>query len=239
MKKLILGAAFTLFLFTGLDAQQNQGGNRGQNGQKANMERGQGMRQGHMQGRQGKGQMQRQNSMQRGVGNGFLMRDVQLSDAQKAQMKNLQEKLQADLKNLRSQENITVKEQRDRREAIIKSHRDAVQNLLTPEQKAQIDQKAKDRMDQMQVNRDARVENMREKLALNDAQIAAVKSNQNAFQEKMRSIRQDENLSREARREAIQKATGDMQTGLKSILNAEQMQKWQELHQQGRRKRWN
>lgn len=43
-------------------------------------------------------------------------------------------------------------------------------------------------------------------------------------------------MTREARRDAINKATSEMQAGLKSILNADQMKKWEEMRNDGRRR---
>ena len=227
MKKLLWTAAF-VFALSGMAVAQNNGGGmkRGQG-----MKSGQGMKTGKM---QGKGE--RSGKMNAGNGVGYWSNDINLTDAQKTQMQALQQKFRTDMKALNAQENITVKEQRERREALVKNHREAVQNILTPEQKAQLQQKAAERRETRQENRETRMEDHFDRMNLNETQRTAVKANQDAFQKKMQNIRQDQNLTREARREAINQATNEMQAGLKSILNAEQMQKWQELRNDNRRR---
>lgn len=176
MKKLLWSAAF-IFALSGMAVAQNNGG--GKNADRGGMKRGQGMQDGKMKG-------ERQGRMNADRNTGFWAKDLNLTDAQKAQMETLQQKFRTDMQALNKQENITVKEQRERREALANSHREAMQNILTPEQRAQMQQKAAERREDRQENREARMEDHFDRLDLNEMQRAAVKANQDAFQKKCR-----------------------------------------------------
>lgn len=70
---------------------------------------------------------------------------------------------------------------------------------------------------------------MAEELDLTDAQVEQITTIQQEFREKMRALRTSSNGDREAIRAEMQKLSGEQETAIKSVLNEEQITKWESL----------
>src|SRR5215207_10116959 len=77
------------------------------------------------------------------------MAELNLTDAQKAKMKELNQAHQKQMEELRKQDNITVKESIDKMESIRKEHHEKVQSILTADQKAIAEKNKAARTDRM------------------------------------------------------------------------------------------
>ncbi len=85
--------------------------------------------------------------------------------------------------------------------------------------------------------RQNQVELMKTELSLTDKQVVELKPVLEEQQKKMREMFQDRNTPREERRAKMQKLQEETNTKLKTILTSEQMEKWQKLQQERRKKR--
>lgn len=70
-------------------------------------------------------------------------------------------------------------------------------------------------------------------LNLTDDQKTKLKAAMEEQMQKMRALRQDTSLSQEDRRAKMQEIRKANQAKIKEILTAEQLKKWQEMHQRG------
>lgn len=142
--------------------------------------------------------------------------------ANKAEFK---QKMQALNKN----ESITVKEQRDRKEALHKEQKAKMQALLTPEQKtkmAELKAAQKAKHEEMSAKR---LDKMKAKLNLSDAQVAQLKTQRVAMQNKMKALKENEGLSRTQRKEQMMALKAEAKEQHKKIFTAEQLKQMEEL----------
>ena len=104
-----------------------------------------------------------------GPHHGPNFKKLNLTDAQKQQMKTQNEGFKKQMQALNTQENITVKEQRAQRATIEKSRKAAFESILTPEQKNQLAQMKADGKKRMEEKGAQRLSKMKEKLNFTDA----------------------------------------------------------------------
>lgn len=162
-----------------------------------------------------------------------MMKDINLTDAQKTQMKTDREIYKAKMEALRKEENITVKELKARQNAIHDEQRAKMQALLTPEQKTKIAAE-KATMKNKRKDMDAQHEaEMKEKLGLSNDQAAKLKAFNKETHNKIKAIHENESLSISQKKEqmkAVKEASKDQR---KSILTAEQRKKMEEMKKEG------
>lgn len=71
-------------------------------------------------------------------------KDLNLSDAQKTDIKKINTDFRAQMETLNKNENITVKEMKEKKIALQKERQTAFQNVLTPEQKTKFQEMKKE-----------------------------------------------------------------------------------------------
>ena len=79
----------------------------------------------------------------KGDGAGY-MEKLNLTDAQKTQVKTLNDNFRQQMQDLKNQGSLTVDQQKEKRQALAKEHRDRLEAILTPEQKKQAESFKKD-----------------------------------------------------------------------------------------------
>lgn len=150
---------------------------------------------------------------------------LNLTDAQKQQLKADRENYKSKMEALRKDENITVKEMKARQKAIHDEQRAKMEALLTPEQKAKI---AADRGSMATSGKKMHKKSahmMKEQLSLTDDQATKLKAHNEATHDKIKAIKDNQSLSMEQKK-AQMKAVKETSTAQrKTILTAEQMQK--------------
>ncbi|HRE50159.1 MAG TPA: hypothetical protein PK339_01975 [Flavitalea sp.] len=70
-------------------------------------------------------------------------KELNLTDAQKAEIKKINEDFKSKMQEINKNDNVTVKEMREKKAALHKERRTAFLNVLTPEQKATLEEKQK------------------------------------------------------------------------------------------------
>lgn len=164
---------------------------------------------------------------------GMDLKQLNLTDAQKEQMKTQRESFRKQMEDLKKNDNITVKEWRGRMENLRKEQKTGMDKILTTDQKAQLEkikteQKAKqgDRMKQG-------ADKMKEHLGLTAEQSAKLDKNRKETSEKMKAIRENKSLSDEKKREEIKEVMKKQKENMKSVLTEEQLKKMKEGRHHG------
>ena len=176
------------------------------------------------------------------------LQSVNLSDAQKQQLKQLNDNFKQQMQELNKNENITVKEQRERREALTKQHQANVQAILTAEQRKEMEEKKEDWKDKKDKGdkdwkdkKDKghkgemdhpgghdRGDNLRQ-LNLTDDQGVKIKAVNDEFKTKVQAIQKNSALTNEQKKAQRETAQQQHTAAIKSILTTEQKQKLEAL----------
>ncbi len=160
------------------------------------------------------------------------MKNLNLSEDQKKQMKELNESYRKQFTDLRSNKSLGTEEMKTKSQALRKEQFGKMQSLLTADQKAQIAAQRKERggkdMHKSGKGFDRGAKgfgDMKEKLGLSEEQSTKLKTNNQAFREKTKAIRTDSKLSDEQKKEQVKALVKQQQENMKAILTPEQQEK--------------
>ncbi len=165
-----------------------------------------------------------------------MMKNLNLSDAQKNQFKALREENKAKMEALKKEQNITVREYNERKEAIQREQKAKREAILTNEQKQQL---VKDRAAMEEKRKEQQVkklDKMKTKLGLSDDQAGKLKSLQDKNFAEMKKIRENEALSKEQKKSQMEALKKSAMEERKSILTAEQLKKMENMKQNRKQK---
>ena len=163
---------------------------------------------------------------------GTLAQQLNLSEDQKKQLKEINADFRKQLQDLKKNENITVKELNSKKEEIRKDHIAKMQSILTPEQKAQMNKLRQDGKTRGLQKGNRGVENMRSQLNLSDDQLTKLKEARESFTAKAKEIRNNSSLTEEQKKSAFQSLAREQKEKTNSILTKEQVQKLEELRKE-------
>lgn len=169
---------------------------------------------------------------------GMMMKDINFTDAQKAQLKANRQSYKTQMQELNKNEAITVKEQRDRKQALRTEQKAKMQALLTPEQKNKMAESKAKMEDQRKEMGEKRMEMMKTKLGLSDDQVLKMKAQHEATHAQLKAIKQDQTLSRADKKEKMKAIKDEAMQQRKNILSAEQMKKMEDLKKEHGDKDW-
>jgi len=169
--------------------------------------------------------------MQRGGrhhGQHMDMQKLNLTEDQKAKFKSQRESFHKQMEELKKNDNITVKEYRSRMENIRKEHKTSTENILTTEQKSQLQKmKAEGRAKQEEMAKQ-RADRMKIQLGLTDEQSTKLEKSRKEMGEKMKAIRENKSLSDEQKKEQAKELMKKQKENMKSVLTEEQLKKLKE-----------
>jgi Spy/CpxP family protein refolding chaperone len=157
---------------------------------------------------------------------------LNLTDAQKQQLKQVNADFRQKMQTLNKNEDITVREQRAQRQSIAKAHKDAMMNILTLEQKNQLAtmrQQGKQKHEEMEAKR---LDKLKTTLGLSDDQVAKIKANQAATQAKIKAIMDNKTADQSAKREQFMALRKEMKDNIGSVLTPEQKAKMENMHKE-------
>jgi Spy/CpxP family protein refolding chaperone len=157
---------------------------------------------------------------------------INLTDAQKQQMKLLNDDFRKQLHELNAKDNITVKEQRDQRNALLNAHRQKVQSILTPAQKDQLAQFKADAKKRRAAMEDKHLSKLKTDLNLTETQVATIKSNQQKTQGKLELLRGDDKTNGSDKRQQLMALREEMHSNIEAVLTPEQKAKFEEIKKQ-------
>ena len=157
-------------------------------------------------------------------------KDANLTDAQKQQLKAINEDHRNKMQELQKNENISVKEMRSRRDAINKEHKAAIDNLLTAEQKNKL-KEGKGKSKGKREHKKGDIGKMKTKLNLSDDQSAKIKALNEDYKNKMKNLK-NESGDKAKNKEQFIALRKQHTEELKAILTQEQFAKMQAMHKQ-------
>jgi Spy/CpxP family protein refolding chaperone len=158
-----------------------------------------------------------------------MMKGINFSDAQKAQLKANRESSKQQMMELNKNDNITVKEFSARKEAIHKSQKEQMDKLLTPEQKNQLAQNKMELQKKHEINAAKRMDKMKINLNLSDDQMNQLKANRDASQAKIKSIKENNQLSQTEKKAQLMAQKEAQKKNIQQVLTPEQMSKMEEI----------
>jgi len=149
---------------------------------------------------------------------------LNLSDAQKAQMQANRADFKKEMKAVNSNENQTVKQLRDQRAALAKGQKAKMESLLTNDQKIKMAE-VKTQANSIHRERFAKhIDKMKQELSLSDNQVAALQRNHEASKRKLKAIKDNDQPDRAAKKEQMKAMKNDMKNNLASVLTKAQME---------------
>lgn len=213
MKKLLAIIAITAITFSATAQEKREGK------QKHDMQKG--MHKGGKHQRDGQG-----------------MKDLNFSDAQKAQMKTNREEYKTKMNQLKQNQNMSVKEFNEKKQALHEEQKAKMQAMLTPEQKAKMaESKAKHEQQRTEMQA-KRFEKMKTDLALSNDQASKLKAHNEATHAKLKALKENESLSKEQKHEQAKAIKEASKAERKNILTAEQLKKIDEMKKDRKGKDW-
>lgn len=155
---------------------------------------------------------------------------LNLTADQQAQMKKIREDFKSRMDDLKKSEaTITVKDYKEKKQAIAKQHHDQVQNVLTQEQKDQLAKMRSERGKRFEGGPGRGMDRMKTTLGLSDEQSAKIKALRADTRTKMKSIREDQTLSEDQKKQQVMAAFKDQRESMNKILTPEQQKKMESM----------
>lgn len=164
---------------------------------------------------------------------GMDLKQLNLTEAQKEQMKSNREGFRKQMEDLKKNDNITVKEWKSRMENLRKEQKTGMDKILTTDQKAQLEKMKSERKAKGEERMKQGAEKMKEHLGLTPEQSAKLDKSRKETGEKMKAIRENKSLSDEQKKEQVKDVMKKQKENMKSILTEEQMKKMKEGRHHG------
>ena len=168
-----------------------------------------------------------------------MAKDMDLSDAQKAQLKTNKAAAKVKMDALEKQDNLTVKEMRERKAALQQEQKAKMEALLTAEQKAKIATVKNDMVAKRKNIDGNRGEAMQEKLGITNEQAAKLKAHNEATHDNIQAIQESQNLTMNQKKIQIKAVKDASKAERKNILTAEQIQRMEEMRKEGKNRKGN
>lgn len=160
---------------------------------------------------------------------GMMMKQLNLSMDQQKQAKDIRLDFRNKMQELNKNESITVREFRDNRAKLIKEQRSKMAAILTPEQKDKLSQLRAAARSKRAMHFANHLNRLKTTLALTNEQVDQLKANREAMQSKMRSIRENESLTREQKRDQLIALKTETKNQHDRIFTGEQLKKMEEM----------
>ena len=155
--------------------------------------------------------------------NGAGLDSLHLSDAQKMQVRTINESFRQQMQDLHKQGSITVDQQKQKREALAKERKEKIAAILTPAQKQQFEASSKDsknwRNDGMRANK---IEDMKKDLNLSPDQSAKLNTLNSTFKTNLQNIRQNSALSSDEKKEQMKSLMKQHRSDMDALLTNDQ-----------------
>ena len=151
-----------------------------------------------------------------------MMGKMNLTDAQKQQMKAIQMDFKTKMATLDKSDNMNVKDYKAQKEQLMQDRKAKIQALLTPDQKAQMGNAMQG---QMQKGNKAMHKGELKELGLSKAQMGQLKSQRQTMKGKMEAIQSDQSLTPAQKKDQMQALKASNREAMKTILTPEQLSK--------------
>lgn len=158
--------------------------------------------------------------------NASLYKNLNLTDAQQSQMKANNEEYQKKVNALKDQQGITLKEYQEGKAKLQKERQEKASNILTAEQKNQMQQMKVDRQAKNEQQQKMKMDRMTKELNLTPDQAASIKAQNDLTRQQMMALNDNNNLSREQKKQEAAKIKNEAREKRATILTPEQQQQW-------------
>lgn len=169
-------------------------------------------------------------------GKGKMMKDLNLTDAQKTEMKKMREENKAKMEALKAQ-NLSPEEMQKQKAAMKAQNKAKMESILTAEQKTKLEQKraeSKEDKMEMKADRKAHFEKMKQELNLTNEQAEKLKTHNQAVHAKIQAVRSNNALTEEQKKAEIKAIKEASKAERKNILTDEQIKRMDELKAEGK-----
>ncbi|MES2776637.1 MAG: hypothetical protein V4722_20840 [Bacteroidota bacterium] len=153
------------------------------------------------------------------------MEQLNLTEDQKTQLKANRADFHQQLKALESNENQTVKQLRDQKAALAKSQKAKMESILTTDQKAKFSEMKEKGRQKHQEHSAMHFDKMKQELNLTENQVTSLKKSQETTKNKMKALRENDQMDRVAKREQMKAIHNEMKQNFERVLNKEQKEK--------------
>jgi len=169
-----------------------------------------------------------------------MMKDLNLTETQKMQLKASREEMKAKMDQLKS-ESLTEAQRSERRKALMTEQKAKLESILTAEQKAKLAANRnqgghKGSFEGKKKMHGDKKGMLKEKLSLSDDQAAKLKAQHEIVKQKKMAIKNDASLSAEAKKARMQALKTEANDRRKSVLTESQNQKMEEFKKEHKNK---
>ena len=177
--------------------------------------------------------------MHNGKGDGG-MKELNLTDAQKAQMKASREEMRTKMDAIRQNTSLTEDQKKTQMEALRNEQKQKMEAMLTPEQRTKFAELRKNKGERSETmgqgegkgNREDHMK-MKEELGLSDDQATKLKALHESTKSQIEAVKNNTTLSEAAKKEQMKAIKENAKAQKKTILTAEQFKKMEELKGKG------
>jgi Spy/CpxP family protein refolding chaperone len=167
-----------------------------------------------------------------GQDRGKFAKELNLTDAQKQQLKTLNEEYRAKFQALKAVD--SKKETREKAKALKQEQQTKRQNILTAEQKAKMAELKEKRKTEAKEKGKERGEKMKKELGLTEAQGQKIKAINEDFHAKAKAIKDNQSLAQDQKKEQFKALNEQRRESMKAVLTAEQIQKMEAKKKEGK-----
>ena len=162
------------------------------------------------------------------MGGQKYMKDLNLTEAQKAQLKAQREASKAQLDAIKNDATLPDAQKKEKAKAIFAEQKTKTQALLTAEQKAKLEESRKVSKERHKEMAEKRKDGFA-KLNLSADQSAKIKAQREALKVKVTAIKNNSSLTEEQKKAQMKEVRQSSQAEMKSILTPEQQKQMQEM----------
>ena len=175
---------------------------------------------------------------EKGPGGG-AMKELNLTDAQKIQMKANREEMRAKMDKIRQDATLSEDQKKAKMDALRNEQKQKMESILTPEQKTKFQEIRKNNPGRQDTSgrsegRESKMK-MKEELGLSNDQASQLKTLHQSAKSKIEAIKNNSTLTESAKKDQIKAIRESTKTQRKTILTADQEKKMEEMkhHRKG------
>ncbi len=155
---------------------------------------------------------------------------LDVTESQRIKMKSINEDFRTKMKSLEGS-SATQPGYDTKKKALIAERKQQIDALLTAEQKAQKAELKKEYRSKKNDNKKDKVQSKRLSLDLSNDQVAKMKAQREVFKSKEQAIKQNSSLTQQQKIEQLKALRAEKKNNFKSLLNQQQKEKWDAMHQ--------
>jgi protein CpxP len=154
-----------------------------------------------------------------------MAKDLDLTEAQKTQLKQQRESMMAEMKAVKENGSLTQAQAKEQRKAIHEKYKAQREQVLTPEQRAKVKSGKKEYRNKSVGFNNERIRKIEQELNLTPDQKSKLTGIYSSFQSRRESVATNSTLNREQKKEQMNALTQEHIAQARAILNDEQEKK--------------